>query len=121
MAIPQLLSSDFDATFAYFQRLGFEVEYTWGEPPFYAMVRRGEARLNVRRVDALPEKGPLAGEPDMLSASIPVRNVKALFEEFLEGGVEFHQRLRQEPWGGEDFIVADPDGNLVLFGSAVPG
>jgi hypothetical protein len=28
-----------------------------------------------------------------------------------------HQRLRREPWGQQTFIVVDPDGNLVSFGS----
>ena len=28
-------------------------------------------------------------------------------------------RLRAEPWGARTFIVADPDGNLILFASAM--
>ena len=30
-------------------------------------------------------------------------------------GVAFAQPLKHEPWGARDFIVRDPDGNLVLF------
>jgi len=41
--------------------------------------------------------------------------VKKLYLEFQAAGVEFFQQLRTEPWGARTFIVADPDGNLVLF------
>jgi hypothetical protein len=27
----------------------------------------------------------------------------------------FFQTLRREPWGARDFILRDPDGNLLLF------
>ena len=30
-------------------------------------------------------------------------------------GVAFHQTLKRMPWGAENFIVKDPDGNLLLF------
>ena len=48
-------------------------------------------------------------------ASIEVANVQALFEEFQARGVEFAQRLRKQAWGGTDFQVRDPDGNVISF------
>ena len=38
-----------------------------------------------------------------------------LFLELQSAGVVFHQTLKAEPWGARDFIVRDPDGNLLLF------
>jgi hypothetical protein len=29
--------------------------------------------------------------------------------------VPFHQLLKTEAWGARNFIVADPDGNLIAF------
>lgn len=52
-----------------------------------------------------------------LSASISTTNAKALFLEFEAAGVEFHERLQVKPWGANEFIVRDPDGNLILFGT----
>jgi hypothetical protein len=43
------------------------------------------------------------------------RTRKALFLEFQNAGVTFFQSLKREPWGARDFIVRDPDGNLLLF------
>jgi uncharacterized glyoxalase superfamily protein PhnB len=53
----------------------------------------------------------------LLSAAITVDDVELLYSEFQAAGVCFHQVLRREPWGAQTFIIKDPDGNLVLFGS----
>ncbi len=41
--------------------------------------------------------------------------IKQLFLEFQSAGVQFHQTLKKQPWGATNFIVKDPDGNLLLF------
>ena len=41
--------------------------------------------------------------------------IKQLFLQYQEAGVDFFQPLKQEPWGARTFIVRDPDGNLLLF------
>jgi hypothetical protein len=58
------------------------------------------------------------GPIDMLSAALTVataEEIKQLFLEFQMAGVIFFQTLRREPWGARNFIVKDPDGNLLLF------
>jgi catechol 2,3-dioxygenase-like lactoylglutathione lyase family enzyme len=122
-AIPQLFVSDIAASCDFFARkLGFTVEFLYGEPPFYAQVKRGGAQIALRHVDR-PVLDQIAVamtvEVDMLAASITVDDVLALFSEFQAAQVAFHQALRTEDWGARTFIVRDPDGNLLLFaGSA---
>jgi len=41
--------------------------------------------------------------------------VQGLFEEFKARGVEFAQTLTKQAWGGTDFQVRDPDGNVISF------
>jgi uncharacterized glyoxalase superfamily protein PhnB len=41
--------------------------------------------------------------------------IKLLFLEFHSAGVTFHQTLKKQPWGARNFIVKDPDSNLLLF------
>jgi uncharacterized glyoxalase superfamily protein PhnB len=41
--------------------------------------------------------------------------VHALFEEFKARNVEFAQKLTKQAWGGTDFHVRDPDGNVICF------
>ncbi len=122
-AIPQLFVSDIAASCTFFTgKLGFAVAFVYGEPPFYAQVKRGGAQIALRHVDReVMNKIATAmkADVDMLAASISVDELQALYSEFQTAGVAFHQELRTEPWGARTFIVRDPDGNLLLFaGSA---
>jgi uncharacterized glyoxalase superfamily protein PhnB len=106
------------ANCAFFARLGFEVAFTYGDPPFYAQVHRDGARLNLRCVKPPPIDPGLREREELLSAAITVATadeIKTLFLEFQAAGVAFRQALRRAPWGASNFIVADPDGNLLLF------
>jgi catechol 2,3-dioxygenase-like lactoylglutathione lyase family enzyme len=116
-AEPNLFVTDFEAACAFYtDKLGFEIVFTYGEPPFYGQVRRGQALLNLRLirravfVDDIRER--------LLSASMTVGSaaaIRTLFAEFQAAGVDFFRPLKQEPWGARTFIVRDPDGNLLLF------
>jgi uncharacterized glyoxalase superfamily protein PhnB len=118
-AEPQLFVADIKASCDFFtQRLGFSVEFLYGEPPFYGQVRRDGASINLRSVDRPVIDPDLRDRESLLSASLTVGtsdHIKQLFIEFQAAGVSFFQTLRKEPWGARNFIVKDPDGNLLLF------
>lgn len=117
-AHPQIFVTDMDAAVAFYRdRLGFTVDYLYGDPPFYGLVRREGVALNLRHVDAYPLDAARRDAEDLLAVSIVVRGAKALFLAYQEAGLAFHQPYREQPWGARDFIVADPDGNLVHFAS----
>jgi catechol 2,3-dioxygenase-like lactoylglutathione lyase family enzyme len=118
-AEPQLFVADISSSCDFFTgKLGFAVAFTYGEPPFYAQVMRDGARINLRCV-AQPAIDPaLRDREQLLSASLTVATadeIERLFLEFQAAGATFFQTLRHEPWGARDFIVRDPDGNLLLF------
>lgn len=99
-------------------KLGFTTDFVYGDPPYYGAVRRDNARLALRLVCEPVFVGDIRRRQHLLSASITVdtaAEIKALFLEFQAAGVPFHQTLRKEPWGARNFIVLDPDGNLILF------
>jgi catechol 2,3-dioxygenase-like lactoylglutathione lyase family enzyme len=118
-AIPQLFVSDIAASCSFFTgTLGFTVEFAYGEPAFYAQVKRGGAQIALRHVDRdVMDKivATMKADVDMLAASISVDDVQALYSEFQAAHAAFHQDLRTEAWGAHTFIVRDPDGNLLLF------
>jgi catechol 2,3-dioxygenase-like lactoylglutathione lyase family enzyme len=119
-AEPQLFVSDIAASCRFYvEKLGFEIAFTSGEPPFYAQVFRDGARLNLRRVEGpVFDSGLRAREGDVLAATLTLDDAKPLFLAYQNAGVAFHQTLRSEPWGARTFIVADPDGNLICFAGA---
>jgi uncharacterized glyoxalase superfamily protein PhnB len=49
-----------------------------------------------------------------MTVDTPVE-IKQLFLEFQTAGVSFHGTLQTEPWGARNFVVMDPDRNLILF------
>ena len=58
----------------------------------------------------------LRDREEWLSAALTVATsaeIKALFLEFQAAGVTFFQTLKRQPWGAKNFIVRDPDGNLL--------
>jgi len=118
-AEPQLFVVDIGTAIDFFVgKLGFAVAFTYGEPPFYAQVRRDGARINLRCVARPVIDAGLRDREELLAASLTVataQDIKTLFLEFQAAGVTFFQTLKRQPWGARDFIVKDPDGNLLLF------
>lgn len=116
-AQPQLYVTDLHAAVDFYgDKLGFDLVFAHGEPAFYAQVRRGGARLNLRLAP-----GPvfdaefLARETDPISATVAVENIAGLHAECRAAGAEIHQELKRETWDAQTFIVRDPSGNLILF------
>jgi catechol 2,3-dioxygenase-like lactoylglutathione lyase family enzyme len=91
-AAPILFVRDVPASAAFFRdKLGFDIDFLHGTPPFYGAVSRGGACLHLRFVR----------EP--------------VFSKAAARGVDFAQEIVEQPWGGTDFHVRDPDGNAVAF------
>ena len=118
-AEPQLYVADVSASCDFYTaKLGFEVAFVFGDPPFYGQVRRDEAKLNLRFVSEPIFAGDIRAREELLAASITVKSAKKLvrlFDELQTAGAPFHQGLKEQSWGALTFVVVDPDGNLILF------
>src|ERR1700761_6281272 len=70
-AEPQLFVADIKASCEFFTRkLGFSMAFTYGEPPYYAQVKRDGARLNLRCVDRPAIDSAMRDREELLSASL---------------------------------------------------
>jgi len=122
-AEPQLFVADIRASCDFFvQKLGFKVAFVDGNPPFYAQVARDRAALNLRHVDQPVFDNERREREELLSAAIMVDTpdeIARLHDECRSAGVPFHRGLKDEPWGARNFIIKDPDGNLILFAGPV--
>lgn len=99
----------------YRDRLGFEIDFLHGEPPFYGAVSRGGVVLHLRHVGR-PNFAELAArEPSLILATITVDDLGAIHDEIAARGGEIVQPLQRQIWGGTDFHVRDPDGNTLSF------
>jgi len=116
---PELFVADIKTACEWFtSKLGFEVAFTYGEPPFYGQVKRDKAAINLRLVCEPVYVGDIREREELLGASFTVDSaaeIKQLFLQYQAACVDFFRPLKQEPWGARTFIVRDPDGNLLLF------
>lgn len=114
---------DLEASIDFFrEKLGFRVDFVYGDPPFYGQVSRDRAHLALRSMDEPVFAADIREREELLSASITVGSAEEIGQlcfEYQAAGVAMHQALRDEPWGAKTFVVKDPDGNLILF--AGPG
>jgi len=118
-AEPQLFVTDIKRSCEFYcEKLGFALVFSYGKPPYYAQVSRDAARLNLRCVERPVIESTFRDAEGLLSVSMTVataKEIKLLFLEFQAAGVAFRQTLKKQPWGAKNFVVRDPDGNLLLF------
>ena len=72
------------------QKLGFSIVFSYGEPPFYAQVKRDRALLNLKCVDYPVIDPALRDRESLLSADMGIdthEEIKQLFLEFQAAGV----------------------------------
>lgn len=111
VAVPILNVSDIDAATPIFEKLGFSVEFKYGEPPFYAGVVRDGVGIHLS-----------SGSPDKIgygSCYVMLDKVDELWEEIQGKGLEVVEEIGDRPYGMRDFYVKDADGNVVGFGSEI--
>lgn len=115
----QLFVADIKASCDFYtHKLGFMIDFVYGDHPFYGQVSRDRARLALRVVREPVFIGDIREREHLLSATLTVATadeINQLFLTYQTAGVRFHQTLKKEPWGARTFIVLDPDGNLILF------
>jgi catechol 2,3-dioxygenase-like lactoylglutathione lyase family enzyme len=115
----QLFVADIQAACDFYTtKLGFAVDFVYGDPPFYGQVSRDRAKLALRLVCEPVFAGDIREREHLLSAALTVATadeIKQLFLTYQDAGVRFGQTLKKEPWGARAFIVLDPDGNGILF------
>jgi catechol 2,3-dioxygenase-like lactoylglutathione lyase family enzyme len=115
-AVPVIPVADVKASAEFFvNTLGFGIDFLHGEPPFYGSVSRDTACVHLKFVHEPPLAVGAQDRDGFIAAFIEVRNVKALYAEYMAAGAAFAQTLEEQAWGGRDFIVRDPDGNGICF------
>ena len=90
--------------------LGFRVEFTYGEPTFYAGVERDNVTIHLQ---AASETKRHAGHG---AINVFVTDVDALYAELRSRGARTLNEPRDYPYGMRDFDVHDLDGNHLCFG-----
>ena len=117
---PILLASDFDASLAYWRdKVGFDGELH-GEPPDFAIMRRGDALLMLAQAKPDAEITPNWHLREKCSnAYFWVDDAKALYEELIERGAIIDWELYEAPYGVLEFGIQDLDDQDIAFGQVL--
>ena len=89
---------------------GFHVEFTYGQPTFYAGVERDNVTIHLQ---AASETKRLPGHG---AVNVFVTDVDALYRELRARGARTLNEPKDYAYGMRDFDVSDLDGNQLCFG-----
>ena len=94
----------------YRDALGFRVEFTYGEPAFYAGVERDNVLIHLQAASDTKR------QPGQGAVYVFVTDVDALYQELTSRGANTLQAPKDYPYGMRDFEAVDLDGNQLSFG-----
>jgi catechol 2,3-dioxygenase-like lactoylglutathione lyase family enzyme len=115
-----LAVADFERSLAFYRdRLGFEVQETYEDPPYVTLARAG-ARLSLAEQGHPAEDRPgvsMVAPPDRSRLAailvLEVTDCVGAHRELSAAGVPFLAAPYSPPWGGHRCFAVDPDGNLI--------
>lgn len=115
-----LAVSDFKRSLAFYRdRLGFEVEATFDEPP-YAILASGATRVSLAEQGHAADDCPgvvMTAPADRCKAAamlvVEVEDCQSSYEALTAAGVPFLREPYSPPWGGARCFAVDPDGHLI--------
>lgn len=104
----------------YTEKLGFRINWTWGDPLDHASVSLGaeddehhHAHIQLSQADS--EIKPFGWLYFHLN-----KGIEDLFKVYKENGVEIVSELRDMPWGMREFNIRELNGYLFRFGQPLP-
>jgi predicted enzyme related to lactoylglutathione lyase len=107
----------------YREKLGYQYERFWGDPPAFCMVKRSGVVIMLSQ-----QPGVVGGmHPNRLAdphneiwdAYVQVDDADALYAEYQEKGVKITRPICDQPYRNRDFDVEDCNGYRLCFGSDI--
>lgn len=116
---PILNVSDIQASFAWFEKLGWMKGWDWGDPPTFGGVCSGKSEIFLCQGGQGSRGGPLprhvesddTGGVWMTWWVASPREVDAAYELALKQGLTVLRQPRDEPWNVREFHLMHPDGH----------
>ena len=117
---PYFIVDDVVATANYYRdKLGFQYERFWGEPPCFCMVHRSGVIIMLGQLENTGVMRPnriVDPEGGAWDAYIWIENADALNAEFKSKGITIARDICDQPYGCRDFEVDDYNGYRLCFG-----
>jgi len=124
---PILNVSNLAESFAWFERLGWQKGWHWGDPATFGGVCAGECEIflceNAQggrgRSSRQQTSGPNGSDAEERGVwlSIWVDDVDEIYRQCLDAGLEITWPPTDEPWGVREMHVRHPDGHVFRIGT----
>lgn len=118
---PYFIVDDVVATANFYRdKLGFNYERFWGEPPCFTMVYRSGLTIMLgqqEKTGLMRPNGVADPKTSVWDAYIWVDDADALYQEFKDKGVKITRNICDQPYQCRDFDIQDCNGYTLCFGS----
>jgi catechol 2,3-dioxygenase-like lactoylglutathione lyase family enzyme len=115
-----LAVADVERSIAFYsERLGFEVEATYDDPPYVTLARAGMRLSLAEQGHAAEDRPGVTMNAPADPSSLPVvlvlemSGVWEAYDELSAAGMRFLAEPYSPPWGGHRCFAVDPDGYLI--------
>jgi|GEM_PF-11357 len=126
-ATPRLICDDLEATIAFYQRLGFQVDHEYKdkeEQRWEVLLRRDSVTLRYARKEKYEAAAATGFEKDPRGVGVDIfvttLNVERIFKELQETGAPMDPEMVTTYLGAREFAILDPNGYRLVFSQAGP-
>ena len=116
---PLFLVDDVVSTANFYRdKLGFQYDRFWGEPPCFCMVRRSGVTIMLSQVAGATMRPNRVADPhgECWDAYLWVDHADALYADFKSKGVKIARDICDKEYGCRDFDIEDCNGYRLCFG-----
>jgi predicted enzyme related to lactoylglutathione lyase len=114
---PYFLVDDVVATANFYRdKLGFQYDRFWGEPPCFCMVHRSSVTIMLKQGENGAMRPNGVDEREAWDAYVWVDDADGLYEEFKNKGVKIARAICDQEYGCRDFDIEDCNGYRICFG-----
>ncbi|MGB1287539.1 MAG: GNAT family N-acetyltransferase [Aggregatilineales bacterium] len=103
----------------YRDKLGFEIDFFYGDPPNYSIVSRGDWSGNLMSIHLSQSAEPHEINPTGHFIVFMDSGIDALYERYRDNGVDIISIPANKPWGMREFIIKDINGYQLLFSTNI--
>lgn len=109
---PVLPVDDAVLTAEYYKtKLGFDISFVYGDPPYYAIVQRGE-NATIHFSEREDSSTPITP----CHVYVFVSDVDALYQEYEAKGIPAFSPPENQQYGMRELEIRDPNGHFLTFG-----
>lgn len=103
----------------YRDKLGFQYQRIWGEPPCFCMVHRSGVIIMLKELSVKGQVRPnrlVDPDEETWDAYLWIDDADALYEEYKQKGVKITRGICDQEYGNRDFEIEDCNGYRLCFG-----